>query len=154
MENLCILYFKRTTIFQKLFQQDTELQEKLAALNHHTHIPTQELPGGLSFKIAFMHQKNPISLLCASSMMSTSVSRQTASLPAARSLKTREKNQRRLRSTCAQNFGLHFLYNYLMDYYQNKAIVKAQYNSLKPYLKPGQSISRDKFHRFIIISNN
>lgn len=64
------------------------------------------------------------------------------------------KNQRRLRSTCAQNFGLHFLYNYLMDYYQNKAIVKAQRNSLKPYLKSGQSISRDKFHRFIIISNN
>ena len=62
------------------------------------------------------------------------------------------KNQRRLRSTCAQNFGLHF--TYLMDYYQNKAIVKAQYDSLKAYLKPGQSISRDKFHRFIIISNN
>lgn len=59
MENLCILYLKRTTIFQKLFQQNTELQEKIASLNHHTHIPTQELPGGLSFKIAFMHQKTP-----------------------------------------------------------------------------------------------
>ena len=36
------------------------------------------------------------------------------------------KNQRRLRSSCAQSFGTHFLFNYLMDYYQNEAIVQSQ----------------------------
>ena len=63
------------------------------------------------------------------------------------------KNQRRLRSTCAQNFGLHFLFNFLMDFYQNQAIVKAQNNSLQSHLKCGQKISRDRFHRFAIVSD-
>lgn len=60
------------------------------------------------------------------------------------------KNQSRLRSTCSQNFGLHFLFNFLMDFYQNEAIVAAQRSSLKVHLKPTEKIERDQYHRFAI----
>ena len=63
------------------------------------------------------------------------------------------KNQCRLRSACAQNFGLHFLFNFLMNFYQNEAIVSAQKNSLRVHLKPGQKISRDQFFRFTIVED-
>lgn len=61
------------------------------------------------------------------------------------------KNMRRLRSSTLQGFGIHFCYNYLMDFYQNEAIVKQQINKISKHLKEGQQIVRDRYHRFCVI---
>lgn len=61
------------------------------------------------------------------------------------------KNQRRLRSSCAQSFGTHFLFNYLMDYYQNEAIVQSQRLRLESMLKDDETIVRDVYKRFLIV---
>ena len=61
------------------------------------------------------------------------------------------KNQRRLRSSCAQSFGTHFLYNYLMDYYQNEAIVQGQRLRLESMLKDDETIAWDVYKRFVIV---
>ena len=63
------------------------------------------------------------------------------------------KNQSRLRGTCSQNFGLQFLFIFLMDFYQNEAIVAAQRSSLNVHLKATEKIERDQFHRFAIIKS-
>lgn len=41
-------------------------------------------------------------------------------------LENNRKNMKRLRSSTLQGFGLHFCFNYLMDFYQNEAIMKQQ----------------------------
>lgn len=61
------------------------------------------------------------------------------------------KNMRRLRSSMLQGFGVHFCYNYLMDFYQNEAIVKQQSNKISKHLKEGQQIVRDRYHRFCVV---
>ena len=53
------------------------------------------------------------------------------------------KNQWHLRSPCAQSCGTHFLFNYLMDYYQNEAIVQSQQLRLESMLKDDETIARD-----------
>ena len=58
------------------------------------------------------------------------------------------KNIRRLRSACVQNFGVHFLYNYLMDFYHNEQIVRSQLLTLKRTSQGMGEIVRDKFMRF------
>ena len=60
------------------------------------------------------------------------------------------KNVRRLRSSCTQNFSTHFFYNYLMDFYQNSAIVKEQYAIACKGLKTGQTVSRNAYMQFVI----
>ena len=50
-----------------------------------------------------------------------------------------------------QGFGVHFCYNYLMDFYQNEAIVKQQSNKISKHLKEGQQIVRDRYHRFCVV---
>lgn len=60
------------------------------------------------------------------------------------------KNILRLRSSCVQGFSTHFLYNYLMDFYQNEDIVKKQRSMLQKNLREGQFIGRDKFCRFVV----
>lgn len=62
------------------------------------------------------------------------------------------KNMRRLRSSTLQGFGTHFCYNYLMDFYQNEAIVKQQITKISKHLKEGQQIVRDRYHRFCVIN--
>lgn len=61
------------------------------------------------------------------------------------------KNIRRLRSACVQNFGVHFLYNYLMDFYQNEQIVHSQLSYLKKHFQGTGEIVRDKFMRFTFV---
>ncbi|XP_028418841.1 HMG domain-containing protein 3-like [Dendronephthya gigantea] len=63
------------------------------------------------------------------------------------------KNIRRLRSSCVQEFGTHFFYNYLMDYFQNEDIVKKQRQLAAANLKPNQELKRDRFQRFVVINN-
>lgn len=41
------------------------------------------------------------------------------------------KNKKRLQSACVQGFGTHFLFNFLMDFYQNEMIVHKQLLNLK-----------------------
>lgn len=60
------------------------------------------------------------------------------------------KNQKRLRSSCAQSFHVHFFFNYLMDFYQNETIVKHQKSKLEAMLKDGQVLERDVYKRLII----
>ncbi len=60
------------------------------------------------------------------------------------------KNVRRLRSTCHQSFETHILFNYLMDFYQNEQIVKAQERNISKLLKPDQKLVRDHMLRFVI----
>ena len=62
------------------------------------------------------------------------------------------KNHRRLRSSCAQSFHVHFFKNYLMDFYQNEAIVKGQNSKLQAFLKEGQVLEHDVYKRLIINS--
>jgi acid stress-induced BolA-like protein IbaG/YrbA len=63
------------------------------------------------------------------------------------------KNTRRLRSSCVQEFGTHFFYNYLMDYFQNEDIVKRQRQLVSANLKPNQELKRDKFKCFVIVTH-
>ena len=35
-------------------------------------------------------------------------------------MKNNQKNKKRLRSSCVQSFRVHFLYNYLMDFYRRE----------------------------------
>ncbi|KAK3738741.1 hypothetical protein QZH41_018100 [Actinostola sp. cb2023] len=60
------------------------------------------------------------------------------------------KNVRRLRSSCVQSFDTHFIYNFLMDYYQNQEIVTEQYRIASMNLKDGQKVVRDSYMRFVI----
>jgi hypothetical protein len=60
------------------------------------------------------------------------------------------KNVRRLRSTCHQSFETHILFNYLMDFYQNEQIVKAQERNISKQLKQDQKLVRDHMLRFVI----
>ena len=61
------------------------------------------------------------------------------------------KNIKRLRSSTMQSFPVHFMYNFLMDYYHNELIVRKQKSSLEKGLKEGQEIKRDLFKRFVIV---
>ena len=38
-------------------------------------------------------------------------------------MKNNQKNKKHLHSSCMQGFGVHYLYNYLMDFYDNKDFV-------------------------------
>ena len=58
------------------------------------------------------------------------------------------KNNKRLRSSCMQNFHTHFYYNYLMDLYQNETIVLSQKRRLEEKTK--KSVVRDNYFRFVI----
>ena len=51
-----------------------------------------------------------------------------------------------------QSFPVHFIYNYLMDFYHNEEIVEKQREQLTSTLKTGQSLKRDKFLRFVVVS--
>lgn len=64
------------------------------------------------------------------------------------------KNIRRLRSACVQGFAVHFLYNYLMDFYQNEEIVKKQLSILKKKIPSGSEIVRDNYMRFVYAQGN
>lgn len=59
------------------------------------------------------------------------------------------KNKKRLQSACVQGFGTHFLFNFLMDYYQNEIIIQKQLLNLKKRLPEGFQVKRDKYMRFI-----
>jgi len=59
------------------------------------------------------------------------------------------KNFLRLRSSTMQSFPVHFLYNYLMDFYHNENIVSSQKLKIEKTLDANQFLSRDIYHRFI-----
>ena len=60
------------------------------------------------------------------------------------------KNVKRLRSSTMQSFPVHFMYNFLMDYYHNEMIVQKQKSHLKKFLKETQVLTRDSYHRFTV----
>ena len=62
-------------------------------------------------------------------------------------MKNYQKNKKRLRSSCMQGFGVHFLYNFLMDFYDNEEIVIKQEEMLSKTVE-GKEIKRDKYSRF------
>ena len=49
-----------------------------------------------------------------------------------------------------QSFPVHFVYNYLMDYYHNEQIVQTQIEVLQKSVKNGQKIERDVYQRLVI----
>lgn len=59
------------------------------------------------------------------------------------------KNKKRLQSAFVQGFGTHFLFNFLMDFYQNEMIVHKQLLNLKKRLPEGFQVKRDKYMLFI-----
>jgi len=59
------------------------------------------------------------------------------------------KNKKRLQSACVQGFGTHFLYNFLMDFYQNEIIIHKQLLNLKKGLPEGFQVKRDRYRRFV-----
>jgi single-stranded DNA-specific DHH superfamily exonuclease len=65
-------------------------------------------------------------------------------------MKNHQKNKKHLRSSCMQGFGVHFLYNFLMDFYNNEEIVIKQEEMLSKTVKglKGKEIKRDKHSRF------
>jgi len=63
---------------------------------------------------------------------------------------TNKTKNRRLQSSTVQSFFVHFLYNYLMDYYGNEQIVLKQRKDIESMLGTHQVVTRDKFHRFVI----
>ena len=60
----------------------------------------------------------------------------------------KRKNEKRLRSSCMQSFHTHYFYNYLMDFYQNEAIVSQQRNELAK--ASGKKAVRDRYLRFVV----
>ena len=62
------------------------------------------------------------------------------------------KNIKCLRCSTMQSFPVHFIYNYLMDFYHNEEIVEKQRKQLASTLKEGQSLKRDRFLRFVVVS--
>ena len=42
-----------------------------------------------------------------------------------------------------QSFHVHFMYNFLMDYYHNEIIVEKQKSNLKKLLKENQVLTRE-----------
>ncbi|XP_028518285.1 HMG domain-containing protein 3-like [Exaiptasia diaphana] len=58
------------------------------------------------------------------------------------------KNVQRLRSTCQQSFEVHYLFNYLMDFYLNENIVNKQKKSLEN--STGALCERNTLGRFIL----
>lgn len=65
-------------------------------------------------------------------------------------MKNNQKNKKRLRSSCVQGFGVHYLYNYLMDFYDNEDIVAKQREKLARSVNAGKEIKRDQYLRFIV----
>lgn len=63
------------------------------------------------------------------------------------------KNVKRLRSSTMQSFPVHFVYNFLMDFYHNECIVERQRKELSSSLKDGQALQRDNFLRFTVINS-
>ena len=55
----------------------------------------------------------------------------------------------RLQSSNQQNLLHYFLYNRLMDYWHNRSVVEKQRENLQKSAKPGETVVRDMFHRFI-----
>lgn len=49
-----------------------------------------------------------------------------------------------------QTFPVHFMYNYLMDYYHNELIVEKKMSEAKKILEEGQEITRDIYKRFSV----
>ena len=60
------------------------------------------------------------------------------------------KNNKRLRSSCQQSFEVHYMYNFLMDFYQNEAVVKEQKRTLEWELQDSECLVRNSFHHFVI----
>ena len=59
----------------------------------------------------------------------------------------------RLQSSNQQNLLHYFLYNRLMDYWHNRSVVEKQRENLQKSAKPGETVVRDMFHRFIYSGN-
>jgi hypothetical protein len=53
-----------------------------------------------------------------------------------------------------QSFPVHFLYNFLMDFYHNEAIVEKQRYNIQRNMKVGQSLDRDCFERFVVLQDS
>lgn len=49
-----------------------------------------------------------------------------------------------------QTFPVHFMYNYLMDYYHNELTVEKQMSEAKKILEEGQEFTRDIYKRFSV----
>ena len=64
--------------------------------------------------------------------------------------KDHRKNFLRLRSSTMQTFPVHFMYNYLMDYYHNELTVEKQMSEAKKILEEGQEFTRDIYKRFSV----
>lgn len=55
----------------------------------------------------------------------------------------------RLQSSSQQNMQHYFFYNRLMDYWHNKSIVQKQLLQMKAKLQQGETVIRDRLHRFV-----
>ena len=62
--------------------------------------------------------------------------------------RNKSKKDRRIQSASMQNFHIHFLYCYLMDFYQNEQIVEKQRKNIQALM--GKQPSRDKYMRFVV----
>lgn len=62
------------------------------------------------------------------------------------------KNAQRLRSTCQQTFEVHYMFNYLMDFYLNEAVMKKQIENLIKTIKSSETIKRNIYGKFIIVN--
>lgn len=61
------------------------------------------------------------------------------------------KNKQRLRSTCQQSFEVHYLFNYLMDFYINESIAKQQKKTIQKSIGPDKVVKRNSMGRFVIV---
>lgn len=101
----------------------------------------------------FHSATNPPQITSACFRTSTCVPKEMLSKLATKNLKIFRKNMRGLRSSTLQGFGIHFCSNYLMDFYQNEAIVKQQQiTKISKHLKEGQQVVRDRYHRLCVIA--
>lgn len=62
------------------------------------------------------------------------------------------KNLKRLRSATMQSFPVHFVHNFLMDFFHNEEIVDRQRKNLLSTLTESQELRRDGHHRFIVVN--
>jgi hypothetical protein len=62
------------------------------------------------------------------------------------------KNFLRLRSSTMQSFPVHFIYNFLMDYYHNEQIVEWQISELQKTINGNQTVTRDAYHHRLLVT--
>jgi hypothetical protein len=130
----------------RVSSESAKLQQDLSIGEHPVSRSKRHFILGDRFHSSTNPHKSPlcafhnIDLCCQSNAITTSMQES----------ENNRKNIKRLRSNCQQSFEVHYMYNFLMDFYQNEEIVLQQRHRLEESIQPDEFIERDSLARFVI----